>query len=93
MSDRGIFFSSMNRRRASFLLTSMFSPLLGSKTLATFEIIVEKTNPPSSMTKHATTRSEMVVGTMFPYPTVVTVCTAQYMAPMYISQWRPSIPL
>ena len=27
------------------------------------------------MTKHAMTRSEMVVGTMFPYPTVVTVCT------------------
>jgi hypothetical protein len=36
-------------------------------------MIIEKTNPPSNMTKHAMILSDTVVGTTFPYPTVVTV--------------------
>ena len=47
------------------------------RVMATLVMMNEKTNPPSTITPHAMIRSNTVCGTTLPYPTVVSVCTAQ----------------
>ena len=52
-------------------------------TSAMVEMIPEKTKPPMIMPRMATMRSARVVAEMSPYPTVVMVVNAQYLA-----RWR-----
>ena len=90
---RGSRFSSTNRRTLSCSRTVTFVADSGSSTADTLEMMYEKMNPPRIITPHAMRRSATVCGTTLPYPTVVSVCTAQYSAAMYSSQCKPSRPL